>query len=46
MNGNWPQEALQAVAATYAIYKRENEKNGIYDLGDTHRRRRFTTALK
>jgi len=36
MNGNWPQEALkaQAVAArTYAIYKRENEKNGIYDLG-------------
>ena len=38
MNGNWHQEALkaQAVAArTYAIYKRENEKNGIYDLGDT-----------
>ena len=38
MNGNWPQEALkaQAVAArTYAIYKRENERNGVYDLGDT-----------
>ena len=38
MNGNWPQEALkaQAVAArTYAIYKRKNERNGIYDLGDT-----------
>jgi stage II sporulation protein D len=38
MNGNWPQEALkaQAVAArTYAIYKRENESNGFYDLGDT-----------
>ena len=38
MNGNWPQEALkaQAVAArTYAIYKRKNERNGIYDLGNT-----------
>ena len=38
MNGNWPQEALkaQAVAArTYAIYTRENDKKGIYDLGDT-----------
>lgn len=38
MNGNWPQEALkaQAVAArTYAIYKRENEKNLIYDVGNT-----------
>lgn len=38
MNGNWPQEALkaQAVAArTYAIYKRENERNGIYDVGNT-----------
>lgn len=38
MNGNWPQEALkaQAVAArTYAIYKRKNERNGIYDLVDT-----------
>ncbi len=38
MNGNWPLEALkaQAVAArTYAIYKRENERNDIYDLDDT-----------
>lgn len=38
MNGNWPQEALkaQAVAArTYAIYKRETQRNGIYDLGNT-----------
>jgi len=38
MNGNWPLEALkaQAVAArTYAIYKRENERNTIYDLGNT-----------
>lgn len=38
MNGSWPQEALkaQAVAArTYAIYKRKNEGNGIYDVVDT-----------
>jgi len=36
MNGNWPQALkAQAVAARTAIYKRENEKNGIYDLGDT-----------
>jgi stage II sporulation protein D len=38
MDGSWPQEALkaQAVAArTYALYKRENERNPIYDVGDT-----------
>lgn len=38
MNGNWPLEALkaQAVAArTYAIYKRQNESNGIYDVVNT-----------
>ncbi len=38
MNGGWPLEALkaQAVAArTYAIYKRENERNALYDLGNT-----------
>lgn len=38
MNGNWPPEALkaQAVAArTYAIYKRKNESNDIYDVVDT-----------
>lgn len=38
MNGNWPLEALkaQAVAArTYAIYKRENESNGTYDVVNT-----------
>ena len=38
MNGNWPQEALkaQAVAArTYAIYKRENDRNAVYDVGNT-----------
>jgi len=36
MNGNSEALKAQAVAArTYAIYKRENEKNGIYDLGDT-----------
>jgi stage II sporulation protein D len=35
---NWPLEALkaQAVAArTYALYERQNAKNGFYDLGDT-----------
>ncbi len=35
---SWPQEALkaQAVAArTYALYERQNAKNGLYDLGDT-----------
>lgn len=38
MSGDWPQEALkaQAVAArTFAIYKREKERNDIYDVGDT-----------
>ena len=38
MNGSWPQEALkaQAVAArTYAIYKLQNERNVIYDVGNT-----------
>ncbi len=38
MNGNWHQEALkaQAVAArTYAVYKRENESNGVYDVLNT-----------
>ncbi len=38
MNGNWPSEALkaQAVAArTYAIYKRKNESNDIYDVVNT-----------
>jgi len=35
---NWPQEALkaQAVAArSYALYKRSQSGNSIYDLGDT-----------
>lgn len=38
MNGGWPLEALkaQAVAArTYAIYKRENERNALYDVDNT-----------
>jgi stage II sporulation protein D len=39
MNSSWPQEALkaQAIAArTYALYKREQQRNNpIYDLGDT-----------
>lgn len=38
MNGNWHQEALkaQAVAArTYAVYKRENESNSVYDVVNT-----------
>lgn len=38
MSSNWPLEALkaQAVAArTYAVYKRQNERNGVYDVGDT-----------
>lgn len=38
MNGNWPQEALkaQAVAArSYALYHRQKETNGIYDVVDT-----------
>lgn len=39
MNSSWPQEALkaQAIAArTYALYKREQQRNNpIFDLGDT-----------
>lgn len=38
MSGGWPIEALkaQAVAArTYAIYKRENERNALYDVSNT-----------
>lgn len=38
MNGNWPQEALkaQAVAArSYALYHRQRETNGIYDVVST-----------
>ncbi|HTL89475.1 MAG TPA: SpoIID/LytB domain-containing protein [Leptolyngbya sp.] len=38
MNGNWPQEALkaQAVAArSYALYERQDSRNGIFDVGDT-----------
>ncbi|WP_353931059.1 SpoIID/LytB domain-containing protein [Okeanomitos corallinicola TIOX110] len=39
MNSSWPAEALkaQAIAArTYALYKREQQRNNpIYDLGDT-----------
>ncbi len=37
MNGNWPQEALkaQAVAArSYALYKRQENINNFYDLGN------------
>ncbi len=38
MDGNWPQEALkaQAVAArSFALYKRQMSRNGIYDVGNT-----------
>ncbi|NET72605.1 MAG: SpoIID/LytB domain-containing protein, partial [Sphaerospermopsis sp. SIO1G2] len=39
MNSSWPAEALkaQAIAArTYALYKREEQRNNpVYDLGDT-----------
>lgn len=38
MNAKWPQEALkaQAVAArTYAIYKQQSARNGIFDVGNT-----------
>lgn len=38
MSPSWPQEALkaQAVAArTYALYKRSESANSIYDVGDT-----------
>jgi len=38
MNGNWPQEALKAqavVARSYALHKRQNSANAVYDLGDT-----------
>jgi stage II sporulation protein D len=38
MGGNWPQEALkaQAVAArSYALYKRETNKNPLFDVVDT-----------
>jgi stage II sporulation protein D len=38
MNGNWPQEALkaQAVAArSYALFRREKGRNGLYDVGNT-----------
>lgn len=38
MSASWPLEALkaQAVAArTYALYKRQSSRNGLYDLGDT-----------
>lgn len=38
MSSRWPIEALkaQAVAArTYAIYKRENERNALYDVSNT-----------
>ena len=37
MNGNWPPEALkaQAVAArSYALYERQDARNGIFDVGD------------
>lgn len=40
MNGNWPQEALkaQAVAArSYALYRRNRDGNGSFDLCDTAR---------
>lgn len=38
MDGNWPQEALkaQAVAArSFALYKRQMSRNGVYDVGNT-----------
>ncbi|HAG84440.1 MAG TPA: sporulation protein [Cyanobacteria bacterium UBA12227] len=38
MSVSWPQEALkaQAVAArSYALYKRSESKNSVYDVGDT-----------
>ncbi len=38
MSGSWPLEALkaQAVAArTYAIYKRQSERNAFYDVSNT-----------
>ena len=38
MSGNWPLEALkaQAVAArTYAVYKRQKERNALYDVSNT-----------
>ena len=40
MNGNWPQEALkaQAVAArSYALFRRNRDGNGSFDLCDTAR---------
>lgn len=38
MSADWPLEALkaQAVAArSYALYKRQTQGNGVYDVGDT-----------
>ncbi len=38
MSGSWPLEALkaQAVAArTYAVYKRQNDRNALYDVSNT-----------
>jgi len=35
MNGNWPQEALKLKLSLPVPTPSKNEKNGIYDLGDT-----------